>query len=184
MISALDIAPLRGLAEDHLTTEKLKRKLRRLRKARRPFYLEASEFDEILHWKLRSQYGRVSRHRHLLLDTTISSVTRTAFEVRAAERDDTLKIRTGVLTSLPLVGVPIASAILTLVMPEEYGVIDFRGWRQVFGEERRSFSIPDYLRYMRQLWRLADELAWMPQEVDEAIWEYDKIARRETRAGC
>jgi hypothetical protein len=176
MISATDIAPLRGLAPDGDTTEKLKLNFRRLRKNRRPFFLEVSEFDEILHWKLGSQYGRVSRHRDLLLDTTIPIVTRAAFEARAAERGETLKIRTGVLTSLPIVGVPVASAILTLVMPEEYGVIDFRGWRQVFGDERRSFSIPDYLRYMRHVWRLAEELSWLPQEVDHAIWEYDRRA--------
>lgn len=176
MIFATDVGPLRGLAPDGDTTEKLKRNFRRLRKNRRPFFLEAAEFDEVLHWKLGSQYGRVSRHRNLLLDTTIPIVTRAAFEARAADRDETLKLRTGILTSLPIVGVRVASAILTLVMPEEYGVIDFRGWRQVFGDERGSFSIPDYLRYMRHVWRLADELSWLPQEVDHAIWEYDRLA--------
>lgn len=117
MISATDIAPLRGLAPDGDTTEKLKRNFRRLRKNRCPFFLEAFEFDEILHWKLGSQYGRVSRHRSLLLDKSIPIVTRAAFEARAAERGETLKIRTGILISLPMVGVPVASAILTLVMP-------------------------------------------------------------------
>lgn len=136
MISAKGIAPLRGLAPDGDTTEKLKRDFGRARKERRPFFLEASEFDKILDWKLGSQYGRVSRHRKLLLDTSIPIVTRAAFEVRAAERGETLKIRTGILTALPIVGVPVASAILALVMPEEYGVIDFRGWRQVFGHKR------------------------------------------------
>ena len=156
------------------TTEKLKRDFGRLRQERRPFFLEASEFDNILDWKLGSQYGRVSRHRKLLLDTSIPIVTHAAFDVRAAERGDTLKIRTGILTSLPIVGVPVASAILALVMPEEYGVIDFRGWRQVFGDKRPNFSIPGYLRYMQQVWRLADELSWMPQEVEHAIWYHDR----------
>lgn len=174
MISAKVIAPLRGLAPDGDTTEKLKRDFGRLRKERRPFFLGASEFDKILDWKLGSQYGRVSRHRKLLLDTSIPIVTRAAFEVRAAERGETLKIRTGILTALPIVGVPVASAILALVMPEEYGVIDFRGWRQVFGDKRPNFSIPGYLRYMQHVWRLADELSWMPQEVEHAIWYHDR----------
>ena len=176
MISARDIAPLRGLAPDGDTTEKLKLNFRRLRKNRRPFFLEPSDFDDILHWKLGSQYGRVSRHRDRLLDTSIPIVTRAAFEVSAAERGDTLKIRTALLTALPIVGVPVASAILALVMPEEYGVVDFRGWRQVFGEKRGTFSINDYSRYMVHVWRLSNELSWLPQEVDHAIWEYDRRA--------
>jgi len=174
MISARDIKPLRGLAPDGDTTENLKDRFRQLRRTRRPFYLEPPDFQDILLWKLGSQYGRVSRHRNHLLDTAIPIITRAAFEVEAAERGDTLKIRTSVLTALPIVGVPVASAILSLVMPEEYGVIDFRGWRQVFGEERRGFSINDYLRYMIHLWRLSNELSWLPQEVDHAIWEYDR----------
>lgn len=73
------------------------------------------------------------------------------------------------------VGVPVASAVLALVFPEKYAVIDFRGWRQVFGEERTTFSVSDYRRYLREIRRLALELEWCVQEVDLAIWEYDRI---------
>ncbi len=125
MISAKVIAPLRGLAPDGDTTEKLKRDFGRLRQERRPFFLEASEFDNILDWKLGSQYGRVSRHRKLLLDTSIPIVTHAAFDVRAAERGDTLKIRTGILTSLPIVGVPVASAIWRSSCPRNTELLTF-----------------------------------------------------------
>ncbi len=113
-----------------------------------------------------------------MLDPSIPIVTRAAFEVSAIEGGDTLKIRTALLTALPIVGVPVASAILALVMPEEYGVVDFRGWHQVFSEKRGSFSIKDYSRYMIHLWRLSDELQWLPQEVDHAIWEYDRRTKQ------
>jgi 2C-methyl-D-erythritol 2,4-cyclodiphosphate synthase len=73
------------------------------------------------------------------------------------------------------VGVPVASAILALVFPEKYSVIDFRGWRQVFGEERTTFSVSDYRRYLTEIQKLAQELGWIVQEVDLAIWEYDRI---------
>jgi hypothetical protein len=76
------------------------------------------------------------------------------------------------------VGVPVASAVLALVFPEEYGVIDFRGWWQIFGEKRSIFSISDYKRYLCELRHLADELNWPVQEVDLAIWEYDRKPRR------
>ena len=85
-----------------------------------------------------------------------------------------LELRVGLLCTLRGVGVPVASAILALVYPEEYGVIDFRVWRQVFGEERSMFSISDYKRYLHEIHKLAKELAWTVQEVDLAIWGYDK----------
>lgn len=54
----------------------------------------------------------------------------------------------------------------------KYAVIDFRGWRQVFSEERTTFSISDYRRYLREIKRLVAELGWLAQEVDLAIYTY------------
>lgn len=67
-----------------------------------------------------------------------------------------------------------ASAILALVFPEQYAVIDFRGWRQIFGEAKRTFSVADYKRHLREVKRLAVKLGWLVQEIDLAIWEYDR----------
>ena len=146
MITGNEIRLLRGLAPPGDTTESLKSKFHALRTARCPFFLEPREFDDILEWKLGDQLPRVERHRKLLMDEAIPVVTAAAFESCAANREETLKLRTGILTALPVVGVPVASAILSLVMPEEYGVIDFRAWRQVFPDKAKSFSIPSYLR--------------------------------------
>jgi hypothetical protein len=88
-------------------------------------------------------------------------------------------IRLGLLLALPGVGVPVASAVLALTEPQQYCVVDFRGWRTVFGEERESFSIADYLRYRAEVARLAADLGWPVQEADLAIWEYDR--RRDLR---
>jgi hypothetical protein len=80
----------------------------------------------------------------------------------------------GLLVALPGVGVPVASAVLALTDPERYCVIDFRGWRTVFDEERTAFSIRDYLRYRGEVARVAVNLGWPVQETDLAIWEYDR----------
>lgn len=82
-------------------------------------------------------------------------------------------MRVGILCALRGVGVPVASAVLALAFPDEYAVIDFRGWRQVFGEDRRQFGVGDYKRYLGEVRRLARELEWPVQEVDLAIWHYD-----------
>ena len=64
------------------------------------------------------------------------------------------------------------------VLPHKFAVIDFRGWRQVFGEEetkkRSNFTLDQYWSYLKEISRLAQELDWAPQEVDLAIWEFDQ----------
>jgi hypothetical protein len=63
--------------------------------------------------------------------------------------------------------------VLTLVYPGQYAVIDFRNWRQIFGERKNGFLLHDYKQYMEQVRGLANELNWTVQEVDLAVQEYD-----------
>jgi hypothetical protein len=80
----------------------------------------------------------------------------------------------GVLGVLRGIGVPVASAVLAIVEPAKYGVIDFRGWRRLFGTEKTAFSVSDYKDYLAELRRLAGELGWRVRDVDEAVWELDR----------
>jgi thermostable 8-oxoguanine DNA glycosylase len=174
MIAANKLVPYRKTSEDYSLTEQLKSRLEKLRKERKPFYLTANEFDEILQWKLRGQYARQRKRRKANTDKIIREVTKTAFSLTHQNKEYETELKLGILTSLRGVGVPVASAVLALAFPDEYAVIDYRGWRQVFGEEKNSFSIPDYKKYMSMLRKLANELNWPVQEVDLAIWAYDK----------
>jgi len=137
-------------------------------------FLTAAEFDEILKWKLRRQYGRQCSLRAANTDEVIRVVTGLALTIAHNDKDYELELRVGILCALRGVGVPVASAVLALVYPDEYAVIDFRGWRQVFDEEPTGFSISGYKRYMQEVRRLSQELGWPAQEVDLAIWEYDR----------
>jgi hypothetical protein len=108
-------------------------------------------------------------------DAQYRKATRSAFAIAdATDPDRETKLRVATLTELSGVGIGVASAILALVDPERYCVIDFRGWRAVFGEMRRTFSTRDYNRYLAEVRRFAGILAWTPQETDLAIWEYDR----------
>jgi hypothetical protein len=90
------------------------------------------------------------------------------------DKEYELELRTDILCALRGVGVPVASAVLALVFPEAYAVIDFRGWRQIFDESKSVFSVPDYRKYMSKVRLLARELEWSVQEVDHAVWDYDR----------
>ncbi len=179
MIQANDIRDLRPKDEE---TQQLIAKLARLRRRRdrfylrrrNRFYLTAGEFDEILRWKLRYQYGRARWLLAFNTDEVVRKVTGAALTIAHEDKHYELELRVGILCALRGVGVPVASAVLALLFPNEYGVIDFRVWRQLFGEDRTTFSIPDYKRYVAKLREIAAELRWPVQEVDHAIWEYDR----------
>jgi hypothetical protein len=81
------------------------------------------------------------------------------------------------LSALDGVDIGIASAIMALTFPEDYPVLDFRGWRQAYGEARQNFGISHYARYTETCVHLAVRLGAFPQEVDLALWAMD-IARK------
>jgi len=175
MITAAQLVPYRTSSVDYALTEHLKARFAQLRRERRPLYLTFEEFDEILRWKLRGQYGRQRERRKVNTEDVIRTVTGAALTVTHPDEEYEIELRVSILCALRGVGVPVASAVLALVFPERYAVIDFRGWRQVFGEKKITFSIRDYKKYLVEIRRLADELNWPVQEVDLAIWEYDRV---------
>ena len=63
MVTAEEIRSLRGQSADAAQTEQLKQLFARLRLERSPFYLNLSEFEQVLRWKLEGQYGRAARLR-------------------------------------------------------------------------------------------------------------------------
>ncbi len=174
MITVDQIKDLREAASGFEKTKLLKIKLAGLRQERQPLFLTAEEFDEILQWKLDTQYGRQKAHRTPNTDEIIRAVTTLALNINHEDEDYELELRIDILSSLRGVATPVASAVLTIVYPEKYAVIDFRNWRQIFGVRKNSFSVGDYKRYMKEMRRLAKELDWSIQEVDQAIWEYDR----------
>ncbi len=174
MISTSKIIPLRRKQVDYVETERLKARLRSLRKRRHPLYLTAAEFEEILTWKFGRQAQRHRERRQANTDRVIRSVTRLALNLTHPDRDYELGLRLSILCTLRGVSLLVASAVLALTFPDEYAVIDFRVWRQLFTEQRYSFSIAHYRKYMRVMRRLARQLNWPVQEVDHAIWEYDR----------
>lgn len=173
MITAAQIAELRAVSDDYPETARLKSLFAQLRRERDPLFLTQSEFDDVLRWKLRGQYGRSQLRRQGNIEAVVRTVTRAALTIAHDDPEYELELRVAILCALRGVSVPVASSVLTLVYPQEYAVIDFRVWRQLFGEERRQFGISEYKRYLREVRRLAEELGWTVQEVDLAIWAYD-----------
>lgn len=127
-------------------------------------------FQEVTEWKLRKQRGRSEHHRQVLTANLVESITACAFGLRHADDQVLAGIQCNMLASMPGVGAGLATAILALTFPDQHGVIDFRVWRVVFGEERQFFSTNDYLRYRRELLPFARSAGWSAQKADFMIW--------------
>ena len=61
------------------------------------------------------------------------------------------------LRLLPGVGTGVASAILALCYPKRYAPLDARVWQGLFDEERSTFELVHYRRYLAGLSELAAE---------------------------
>jgi hypothetical protein len=121
-LRALPYRTLRPLIRDHLSRAEdaeTAALIERFRAARRRGYLTKSELEAACRWKSPRSIGRVRQNQPRRIRTA-TTIALTAM----SERD-----RIGALTELQGVSVPSASAILTLVDPVRYGVIDIRVWQ-------------------------------------------------------
>ncbi len=178
MVRADQIQAYRTTYEDYAEAERIKALIAALRVSRKPFYLNLAELEPILRWKLRTQFKRQEDIRKANTDGVVRKITECAFGIRHSDADYETELRVRILCCMRGVAVPVASAILALSEPSHYCVIDFRGWRQVFGEDKRTFEVSDYKRYLSEVKRLAAELGWEVQETDAAIWEHDRRVNR------
>lgn len=187
-ITAAELKAIRQKAGPHVedadwkASEDLKRRFAVARTRRDPMYLTRGELLEVAHWKLIGQYGRAAHHLEKNSAADIERVTAHAFAFSAPDDPDLeLDVRVQTLPVLPGVGMGVASAILALCSPEDYAPIDFRVWRQLFGEDLAMFELAEYRRYMARLRELVAELreidpegGWTVHLADCYSWERDK----------
>lgn len=173
--SKTQILNLIARADDYDETKRLISNFTEIKKARVPFYLKMDELDEILHWKLRGQYKRQYRNIKQNNDFLIKEVTQSAFAIENSDNQYEITLILKTLVQLHGVQIPVASAIMSLCYPDKYCVIDFRGWRQIFGTVKKypNYTVKDYIKYWSIIKQMADNYGVTPQEVDMAIWQYD-----------
>jgi hypothetical protein len=133
------------LTEEHTGTALLIRRLAHVKGAGR---FTRAEFLAMCRWKS----PRSRRHYERNSAQMIRRVSRAVLATRS-ERE-----RMSRLIALPGVSVATASAILTLIDPRRYGVLDIRCWqilfriRSVSGNERgRAFTVSQWEQYLKRL---------------------------------
>jgi hypothetical protein len=162
---------LRRLIREHLSTgddEVTLRLHRELRAAHRRAYLTRRELEAVCYWKS----PRAIRHIRANTPARVRAATRAALATRSERR------RLDALVQLDGVSVPMASAVLTLLQPERYGVLDIRVW-QVFhalgGVESnpggRGFTFAHWSRFLALLRHFAKRLRVSARDVERALFE-------------
>ncbi len=151
--------------EEHPATAALIRDLAGVR-ARGAF--TRGEFTRMCRWKsprARLLWGANSPAR-------VRAVSRAVLATRSERR------RMELLTSLRGVGVPIASAILTLIDPRRYGVLDIRAWqllvaiRSVRTNARgQAFTIAQWEQYLSALRHHARCLGVTARTIEYTLFE-------------
>ncbi|HYB44486.1 MAG TPA: hypothetical protein VEL75_22110 [Candidatus Methylomirabilis sp.] len=125
------------------------------------------EFLAMCRWKS----PRATLHYRKNSPARIRMVSRAALATRSEQQ------RIELLTSLSGVSVPVASAILTLIDPARYGVLDIRVWQLLLAVESvtgkpggRGFSARDWLHYLSQLRREARHLGAPVRAVEYSLF--------------
>ena len=157
-------------------TKKLISDFQKLRKKRQEFYLTSDELEQILKWKLDSQFGRQKKIRENNTPDNVKIITKAAFAVTHTNKDFEIVLKLKILSTLTGVEIPVASAILTICYPEQFAVIDFRNWRQVYQTEKQKtyYTAKEYLGYLHKVREYAKKYGITPQEMDIALWQKDR----------
>lgn len=161
-------------ADDNFETKNLISYFSSLKSQRIPMFLDNIDIEKVFKWKLRSQFGRQKILRQSNTDEVIQKVTSLAFGIEHTDNDYEIELKLKILSSLRGVEIPVASAILTLVYPDKFAVIDFRVWKQLFKVKKSSYTTKDYLKYYQKAKYLSEKYNLSLQQIDMAIWQYDK----------
>jgi hypothetical protein len=158
--------------EEHPGTAALMRDLAAVR--RRGTFTRA-EFVRMCRWKS-------PRALHLFAANPAARVRAVSRAVLASRSE---RRRMELLTSLRGVGVPIASAILTLIDPRRYGVLDIRAWQLLFAlrsvaanRRGQGFTIAQWEAYLTALRHHAHRLNVSARTVEHTLFQSHKRLQR------
>jgi hypothetical protein len=177
-LKAVPYRSLRTLLRRELRTEEdagTADLIRRLSHVRPRGRFTRAEFLAMCRWKS----PRSRKHYERNTAATIRRVSRAVLASRSETERMTL------LIALPGVSVATASAILTLIAPRRYGVLDIRCWqllfsiRSVAGNERgRAFTVSQWERYLERLRGHARAIGVSARMIEYTLFHYHRKRQR------
>ena len=150
--------------QEHPPTARL---IRALSRVRARGHVTRAEFTTMCRWKS-------PRARHLWESNSSARIRATSRQVLATRSE---RRRMELLTGLRGVGVPMASAILTLLDPRRYGVLDIRAWQLLFATRSvdanrrgQGFTITQWEQYLSALRHHARRLRTTARAIEYTLF--------------
>lgn len=154
--------------EEEYNTARL---IKELKSVKRRGYFTREEFIKMGMWKS----PRPKRHYEGNSEDEILEISRSALSSTSEER----KIE--YLVELKGVSVPTASAILTLIDPVRYGVIDIRVWQVLYlygsvntKPEGVNFDFDDWQSYLAELRGYANKFEVSTRDIERTLFLHHK----------
>ena len=103
-METLDKLRTHGRPSDE-ATDAIKQMIAAVRSTRSPFYLNAAEFERVMRWKLRGQYGRQQHNLQKNTPENIEIITSAAFAITHPDALLETRLRLDMLCCLRGVGI-------------------------------------------------------------------------------
>ena len=169
---------LESLVRKHLSVEEDEGTAllsQRLRAAKRRGHLTPRELEAVCRWKSARAIRRVRENTH----HRVRAATGAALAARSEQR------RLEALLQLRGVGIPMASALLMLVEPKRYGVIDIRVWQLLYtlrmvqeNPKGTQFRPGHWDQFLAILRRLASKLGVTARDVERTLFDVHRARQR------
>ncbi len=118
---------------------------------------------------------RPKRRHEANSEKAISKVSRNIFATNYEKR------KIDLLLSLEGFSVPVASAILTITDPKNYGIIDIRTWKVLYEYKAvkvrptgTNFSFKNWYNYLMQLRYFAAKYGVTARDIERTLFDYHK----------
>lgn len=161
-------------SNDFQETLQLKKEIHNVLNERGTPYLTARELNQILLWKLDKQYHRSKQQREINVDNVVVPITRACFSIRSDDKNYEIELKLKTLTTMRGVATPLASAILAICFPDEFVVIDSLLWEFIYEEEKSSFTVNDYLKFLSFFSSLSKHTKCSLQDTEHLLWLYQQ----------
>lgn len=113
-------------------------------------FLSHHTFFKILEFRSDSNNSQMKKIINSFDEKLLKSITECYNNI---EYDDILKyrIKLHILTSIPWIGIGVASSILALHESDKFCLLNNRTWSKLYSKEKKSISVTDYERYVAEI---------------------------------
>lgn len=162
------------LLQEHLSTNetlRAKQLMKEMKKAKNEGVFTKDFLLEIIEWKSpRSKGYWKSNNKEY-----VREISKRFFQLK----DDKNRMRC--LRELHGVGVPVATAILTLSDPKNYCIIDYHAWQLLYDyglvtekEDGNNLGVKNWLQFLEIIRQLAQKFQVKARDIERTIFDYHK----------